>query len=99
MKIQINNSTDIANKYIRWAKWKVFKTKRKFNRLIYVDVFLTTEGQSPVEYQSVIRLGIPGQDIILRHKSNRIEELWKSSFKDVTRYLRKDKEKISNSNL
>jgi hypothetical protein len=96
MKIKINNSTDITNKYIRWAKWKIYKTKSKFNRLIYVNVFLTMEGRTPVEYQSVICLGIPGQDIILKHKSDRVEDLWKNSIEDVSRYLRKDKERSLN---
>lgn len=93
MKIQIYNSIEISNKYLRWAKWKLYQTKRKFDRLIYVEIFLSAEGQSPQEYQSVIRLGIPGKDIVLKHKSEELEELWKKSFYDVNRYLRKDKEK------
>lgn len=93
MKIQINNQSGLANKYIRWIKWKTYRTKRKFDQLLYAEIYITQEGQNPSLHHSVIKLGVPGYDIILKNKAESPKELWKNSFNDVVRYLRKHKEK------
>jgi ribosome-associated translation inhibitor RaiA len=93
MKIEIRNQAGLPNKYERFIRWKLWNMKRKFDHLLYAEIFLSTEGSSPKYFNATIRLGIPGSDIILKHKGEELGQLWKSSFTAVHRYLRKHKEK------
>ena len=99
MKIQVNNQAGVSNKYVRLIKWKSYKVKAKFDRLLYTEVFISKEGKKPVVYHSVIKLGVPGYDIVLKHKSKTLNDLWKQSFESVVRYLRKEKEKRTNREI
>jgi len=93
MRVQVNNQAGIPNKYIRLVKWKSYKVKAKFDRLIYTEIFISKEGKNPTVYHSVVKLGVPGHDIILKNKSEVLNDLWKESFEAVERYLRKEKER------
>ncbi len=91
MKIIIRNNLQISNKYIRFIKWKIKSTKRKFRDLIYAEIHLNSEGQSPKMFSANIRLGIPGHDIIIQNKSENLVELFQKSSQAVHRYLAKNK--------
>ena len=90
MEIIVRNHANIPNKYVRFIKWKIRSAQRKFNRLIYTEVYISREG---MHYRAVIKLGIPGNDIILRNQSDSLKSLWQKSSKDMLRYIRKHKEK------
>jgi len=89
MTITINNRTDISNKYIRFIKWRLYRLKRKFSLLHYANVFIGSEGHRKKVYTINIRLGIPGDDIILKQKASDIKTLLKSFHRDAHRYLSK----------
>ena len=91
MNIQINNRTGLPNKYIRFIKWKIYRLKDKFQHLIYAEVFLNSEGKKPTMYSTNIRLGIPGNDIIIKNQSENIRNLLLQSTKDAHRYLAESK--------
>lgn len=91
MNIIIRNKAELPNKYLRFIKWKMIKIQKKFQQLIYVEVFLKTEGNSPKEYSANIRLGVPGNDIIIQNKSNDLGEIFKKSFDAIHRNLAKYK--------
>ena len=97
MEIEIRNQANIPNKYLRFAKWKIRKIKRKFDQLLYTEIFISKEGSKVSEYKAVIRLGIPGNDIILTNQDVNLKQLWSQSMKDMERYLRKHKEKFISS--
>ncbi len=94
MNIQVNNQAGLPNKFVRLAKWKMYRVKEQFNQLLYSEIFISKEGKGLVEYHSVIKLGVPGYDIILKNKSHSPKALFKTSYADVVRYLRKNKERI-----
>ena len=87
MNIQVNNQTNLSNKYIRFIKWKIYQLKEKFHQLIYAEIFLKEEGKKPTMYVASIRLGIPGHDIIIKKQSADIWNLLLQSSKDAHRYL------------
>lgn len=91
MRILIRNNAQLPNKYLRFIKWKLFRVQRKFQHLIYAEVFLNSEGQSPKEYSATIRLGIPGNDIIIQNKSKDLEIIFKNLSQATHRYLAKKK--------
>ena len=91
MRITIRNNVEISNKYICFIKWKIKSIKRKFHDLIYVEIHLKSEGQSPKTYYANIRLGIPGHDIIIQNKSEDLVEVFQKSSQAVHRYLAKNK--------
>ena len=93
MKIVINNNTNISNKYIRYIKWKTYKLSKKYQELIYCEVFINIEGSRKKKYLSVVKLGIPGNDIIISNKQESLNQLCRVSVKDMARYLRKWKNK------
>jgi len=103
MKIIVRNNAEIANKYVRFIKWKIRTINEKFKvNLLYAEVYITKEGQSHVEYKSTIKLGIPGNDIVLINKSVDLKALWSKSSKDIARYLKESKSrriKMANKNL
>lgn len=94
MKIIVQNNAELPNKYIRLLKWKIYRIKRKFNHLLYAEVYISKEGTSPQKYRAVVKLGIPGNDIMLVHRSESLTKVWRESYKDAKRYLRKRKERI-----
>lgn len=92
MKIIVRNNAGIANKYVRFIKWKIRRIDEKFKvNLLYAEIFITHEGNSPAEFKSTIKLGIPGNDIVLINKSKNLKTLWSRSSKDISRYLKKSK--------
>jgi len=91
MRIIIRNNAQLPKKYVRFIKWKLFKVQRKFNQLIYAEVFLNSEGQSNKKYGVTIRLGIQGNDIILQNKSEDLGEIFKKLSQATHRYLVKNK--------
>ena len=92
MKFIIRNQAQIANKYIRFAKWKIRDLNRKFNNIEYSEIFIKSEGSSPTIYQATIRLGVPGYDIILKEKSQNLKKLWSKMSQKIKTQLRKHKE-------
>jgi len=93
MNIQVNNKAGLPNKFVRLAKWKMYKVQEQFNQLIYSEIFISKEGKGPIAYHSVIKLGVPGYDIVLKNKGHSPQALFKTSYNDVVRYLRKNKER------
>ena len=83
MNIIVRNQANVSNKYIRFIKWKLYGLKQKFNQLIYAEVFLKSEGKTPKVYLVNIKLGIPGQDLFLKNKSENIGELLNSLNKNA----------------
>lgn len=72
MKVIIKNVAKVPNKYAKLFKWKMYNLAEKFKSLIYIEGFINSEGTSPVEYQLKLRLGIPGHDIIITNKSEKL---------------------------
>ena len=89
MKIIVRNSAGIPNKYLRLLKWKLYRLGRRFEDLHYVDIFVKKEGSGHKLYEAVLRLGVPGKDIILRHRSPSPLLLMTKTHKDARRYLSK----------
>ena len=73
MQIIIKNVAKVPNKYVKLIKWKLYNLAEKFKDLIYVEGFINSEGTSPIEYQLKLRLGVPGYDIIVTNKSQKLE--------------------------
>ncbi len=89
MTITVRNSAGIANKYIRLLKWKLYRLNRKFRDLHYAEIFIKREGNRNAMYEAIIRLGVPGNDIILKHRSPSPSVVMAESHKDARRYLAK----------
>lgn len=91
MNIIIQNQANLPNKYVRFTKWKLYRLANKFKHLLYAEVFFSTEGNTPITYQIHLRLGIAGDDIIIKNKSKNLSELFRTTHKDAHRYLAKTK--------
>lgn len=92
MKVSVRNNAKLSNKYVRFIKWRFYRIRKKFKNLLYVEVFLNTEGHSPKTYIANVRLGIPGDDIIIQNKSKNLTEVLRKTHAAVHRYLAKHKE-------
>ncbi|MFT4971972.1 MAG: ribosome-associated translation inhibitor RaiA, partial [Saprospiraceae bacterium] len=89
--IIVRNNTELSNKHVRFIKWKIYKLKRKFDHLIYAEIHLNVEGNSPKRYETNVRLGVSGHDIIIKNQSHDIREILRSLDQSAHRYLRKRK--------
>jgi len=74
MQIIVRNIAKVPNKYVKLLKWKMYNLAEKFKDLIYIEAFINSEGNKPIEYQLKLRLGIPGHDIIITKKSDDVEK-------------------------
>mgnify|MGYP000480174564 CR=1 FL=1 len=93
MRVIIRNNTDLPQRYARFIKQKIAQVKKKFSHLLYAEVYLSQEGKSNSVYKTVVKLGVAGQDIVLTNSSESLTVLWRETFGDVRRYLRKYKER------
>ena len=94
MKINIQNKAKLSNKHLRFIKWRLNRSNRKYaNELIYADLFIDKECSTPTTYSAVIKLGIKGHDLLISKKATSIEELWKKCSPLVERRIRKWKQK------
>ncbi len=89
MNFIIRNQADIANKYIRFAKWKIRKLSRKFGTLIYSEIYVNKVSAKPAMYDVTVKMGIPGPDIIVSAKSDNLNKLWAELSRKMKRQLRK----------
>lgn len=96
MKFIIRNQAGIANKYIRFAKWKILKLSRKYHELIYSEIYIKNISNKPTQYEIKVKLGIPGPDIILSTKSDNLKTAWAELSAKMKRQL-SEQSKISNA--
>lgn len=89
MTFTIRNQAQISNKYLRFAKWKIWKLSEKFGQVIYSDIFVKKVAHSPDIYDVTVKLGVPGPDIVVSAKSSSLNELWATLSSKMKRQLRK----------
>ena len=89
MKFVIRNNARIANKYIRFGKWKIRKLSRKFSELIYSEIYVKKVATSPDIYDVTVKMGVPGPDIVVSARSENLNELWSILSAKMKRQLRK----------
>lgn len=89
MKFIIRNQARIANKYIRFAKWKISKLSRKFGKVIYAEIYIKQVSSSPDLFEVTIKMGVPGPDIVVSVKSGNLNKAWSELSAKIKRQLRK----------
>ncbi len=94
MKFTIRNHANIANKYIRFAKWKIRKLSSKFSDILYSEIYVKKISDRPEVYETVVKLGVPGNDIIVSEKSDNLNKLWSNLSKKMKRQMRRHNEKV-----
>lgn len=76
MKFIVRNQAHISNKYIRFAKWKIRNLNRKFNNLLYSEIYVKQASSNPPIYETTLKLGVSGPDIIVSAKSDNLKKMW-----------------------
>lgn len=89
MKIIVRNNAKIANKYLRFAKWKIRKLSRKFGDLVYSEIYVKQISNSPAIYDVTVKLGVAGPDIIVSSRSSNLNKLWSDLSQKMKRQMRK----------
>lgn len=89
MKFIIRNQAKIANKYIRFAKWKIRNLNRKFGHLLYSEIYIKKISSRPMIYDTTIKLGVPGRDIIISARSSNLKKMWSDLSSKMKDQLRK----------
>ena len=89
MEFIIRNQAGIANKYLRFAKWKIRKLSRKYGELIYSEIYVKSISQKPKMYDVTVKMGVPGPDIVVSARSENLNELWSELSLKMKRQLRK----------
>lgn len=91
MKITVQNTTDLPNRYVRKLKWNLYNLAEKFNHLIYANIYINQEGHGQPIYELSVQIGMAGPDVIIKNRSADINDLFKKAAKDAFRYCRKTK--------
>ena len=89
MKFVIRNQAKVSNKYVRFSKWKIRKLSKRFQNLIYAEVYIKKVSQVPEVYSTVVKMGVPGNDIVVSAKSDNLRQLWAELSRKMKRQLRK----------
>lgn len=92
MKFTIRNKAKIANKYIRFSKWKIRKFA-KFTKLLYAEIYVNRESHKSEYYKVTVKLGVPGPDIIVSAQASNLNSLWSELTTKLKREIRKNNEK------
>jgi len=95
MQILVRNQASIPNKHIRYAKWRLRKIKEKFGHLQHTEIYFTSEGSRSQQYKTTLVIGVPGNNLILKHKSNDLNALVAEALDKLMTSLRKRKCKIN----
>jgi len=93
MEFLIRTNIDLSKRYIRFLKWKSYLLLQKFEQILYLNVYISSEGSNLPLYKVVLKIGVPGDDLILIQKDHNLATLFKKCAADMERYLRKNKEK------
>jgi ribosome-associated translation inhibitor RaiA len=93
MRFEVRNRAGIANKYIRFAKWKIRKHCSRFGDVLYAELYVSETGSRLKTYNVVIKLGVPGPDIIIKSEHTDLGQLWASFSAKIKRQLRKQGER------
>jgi ribosome-associated translation inhibitor RaiA len=88
MKFIIRNQASIANKYLRFAKWKIRKLSRKFGEVIYSEIYVKQVTNNPATYAVTVKMGVPGPDIVVSAQSSNLNMLWSELSQKMKRQLR-----------
>lgn len=89
MVFTVSNQANIANKYIRFAKWKIRKLSRKYGEILYSEIYINKASASPTVYNATIKLGVPGPDIVIKASSMDLKQLWSQISMKTKRQMRK----------
>lgn len=93
MRFEIRNRAQIANKYIRFAKWKIRKLCSVFGEVIYTELYVSKVSSQQELYKVVLKLGVSGPDIIISEEHSNLKKLWSNISAKLKRQLRKQNEK------
>lgn len=88
MNFIVRNSANVANKYIRFAKWKIHKMNRKYGNILYSEIYVKQASARPEVYDVTVKLGVPGPDIIIKSKSGNLRSLLSDISAKMKRQLR-----------
>lgn len=91
----VRNQAKIPNKYIRFSKWKIRKLSKKFGELLYSEIYIKKTSSNPAVYQTTVKLGVPGPDIVISAKSDSLPKLWSELMLKLKRQMRKYNSKQS----
>lgn len=89
MKFVIRNQAKIANKYVRFAKWKILRLSRRFGELVYSEIYVKKVSVKPAIYKVTVKMGVAGPDIVVSDQSSNLKELWSNLSQKLKRQLRK----------
>jgi len=87
MKFIVRNQAKIANKYIRFVKWKLYNLNEEFKQIIYSEIYVKKETDLPPLYAVTVKVGIPGHDIVINERSRDLKQLWTTVAKNIKRQL------------
>ncbi len=83
----VRNQAKIANRYLRFAKWKIRNLSSKFGELLYSEIYVNQVTHHPATYDVTIRMGVTGPDIIVSAQSSNLKELWSELSHKMKRQL------------
>ncbi len=75
MRLAVQNIADVPKKHVRYIKWRLYNLQRLFDYLEYAYVFISAEGKKPRLFTIKFRLGIPGNDLIIKKSSSNLSTL------------------------
>ena len=95
MKVNIQAvNFNVDRKLVDFINVRMEKIEKFYDKLISVDVFLRVENTSDKENKCVdIKLGIPGEDLVVKKQFKTFEEGVDSASESLARLLIKKKEK------
>jgi ribosome-associated translation inhibitor RaiA len=76
MNIIVENTANISNSAVRFIKWKIYRLEERFKKLLYANVHIRILDAKTNAYEMVLKLGLKGNDIIIKKTADDIYKLY-----------------------
>lgn len=93
MTILVHNTAEVARKYIRFLKWKLYRMKYKFSNIRKAEIFVKAQGGTPKSYGIILKIWIGQRLLVFKKESENIKTTLKNLLESLESTLSNTKKK------
>ncbi len=88
MRINIQNQAEVSTRYTEKIENRLTKLERFYDKIDYADVHITSEGSSVTTYRIALRVGVPGHDVVVKQKGDKMNKLISNVMESAKRQMK-----------
>jgi len=88
MRINIQNQAEVSTRYTEKIENRLTKLERFYDKIAYADVHITSEGNSVTTYKLALKIGVPGHDVVVKQKGDKMNKLISNVMESAKRQVK-----------